>query len=132
MKIVHTNDLLGTSREVDCPKGGFKSLRILLEEDGMGYTLTKTIIPKGVPQKWHYQNHLESCLCIEGVGILTNLNTGRTHLIGPGTTYILDQHDPHTFQALVEVVLVCVFNPPLSGREVHDKNGSYTIKEQKW
>lgn len=126
MKIIDVANLYGTDREVNCPKGGFKSLRFLLEKDGMGFTVTKTIIPKGPPQKWHYKKHFEACLCIEGAGQLINLKTNEDHLIGPGEMYVLDKHDPHTFQALSErVVLICVFNPPLKGREVHKEDGSY-------
>ena len=125
MKVVNANSLIGTDREVDCPKGGFKSLRFLLESDGMGYTLTKTLVPKGPPQKWHYKNHLETCYCVSGVGTLTNLESGLTYPVVPGDAYILDHHEEHTFQALTDVVLICVFNPPLKGREVHKEDGSY-------
>lgn len=125
MKIVKVSNLRGTEREVDCPRGGFKSLRLLLERDGMGYTLTHTEIPPGPPQLWHYKHHLETCYCISGRGTLTNLETGEVFTITPGTAYILDNHDRHTFQAHEHTVLVCVFNPPLTGREVHDENGAY-------
>jgi L-ectoine synthase len=100
---------------------------MLLECDGMGYTLTKTLVPKGSPQKWHYQNHLETCFCIQGSGELVNLDTGEVHSITPGVAYVLDRHDPHTFQALEDTVLLCVFNPPLTGLEVHDINNSYPV-----
>lgn len=125
MKIINVLGLYGTEREVDCPKGGFKSLRLLLESDGMGYTLTKTLVPKGKPQFWHYKHHLETCFCIAGRGILTNTLTGERTLIKPDVAYVLDQHDPHTFEAIEDTVLICVFNPPLSGREVHKEDGSY-------
>lgn len=39
--------------------------------------------------------------------------------------YALDKHDPHLFEAYEEVILICIFNPPLKGGEVHDKNGNY-------
>lgn len=126
MKIVKVNDLRGTSRDVDCPKGGFKSIRMLLEEDGMGYTLTNTFIPKGPPQMWHYKSHLETCYCISGHGLLRDLTTGTVHEIVPGTAYILDKHDAHEFQAVEDTTLICVFNPPLKGREVHGADGSYS------
>ncbi len=125
MKIVDVTKLHCTEREVDCPKGGFKSMRLLLEQDGMGYTLTKTYVPKGEPQFWHYKNHLETCFCIKGRGILKNLTTGEEHIIFPDMAYVLDKNDPHTFQALQDTELICVFNPPLSGREVHKEDGSY-------
>ncbi len=125
MKVVDVEDLYGTDREVDCPKGGFKSLRYLLESDGMGYTVTMTEIPKGEPQMWHYKNHLETCVCIYGHAILINLETRERFRIRPGMAYVLDKHDRHSFQALVDTQLICIFNPPLKGREVHKQDGSY-------
>lgn len=125
MQIVKVADLKGTDRQVTCPNGGFISNRILLESDGMGYSLTKTIIPPGEEQHWHYKNHLESCYCVSGKGLLTDLETGKFHWIYPDTTYVLDKHDDHLFEACEETVLICVFNPPLKGREVHQKDGSY-------
>jgi hypothetical protein len=91
----------------------------------MGYGMTKTVIPVNGPQHWHYKNHLESCYCVSGKGILTNLRTKEYYAIEPDTTYVLDKHDDHTFEALEETTLICVFNPPLTGKEVHQKDGSY-------
>jgi len=125
MKIVKIADITGTEREVKCPNGGFTSNRILLESDGMGFGMTKTVIPPNGAQHWHYTNHLESCYCVSGKGELTNLATGEKHLIEPDTTYVLDRHDDHTFEAFETVTLICVFNPPLVGLEVHQADGSY-------
>jgi L-ectoine synthase len=125
MIVVDIADIAGTEREVRCPKGGFVSTRFLLESDGMGFTLTHTFIPKGMPQTWHYKNHLEACYCVSGEGRLGNLETGETVSILPSTMYALDKHDRHLFMALEDTVLICVFNPPLKGREVHGEDGSY-------
>jgi L-ectoine synthase len=70
---------------------------------------------------------LEACYCVSGEGELVNLETGEAFIILPGTLYALDQHDNHTFQALSDVVLVSIFNPPVTGTEVHDKDGSYGL-----
>jgi L-ectoine synthase len=125
MKIINVEDLKETSRAVkfDC---GMVSNRILLESDNMGYTLTKTEIPKGDWRHWHYKNHLETCYCVSGKGMLRNLDTGETHEIFPGVSYVLDNHDDHKFLAVTDVVLICVFNPPLKGNEVHGKDNSYS------
>lgn len=128
MKIRKIKEIIGTPREV---KGqGFTSFRLLLEHDNMGFSLHKTVIPKGEPQHWHYKNHLEACYCVKGRGEIINLETGEGFIIEPDTTYILDQHDDHTFEATEDTVLISVFNPPVTGQEVHDENGNYELKKR--
>lgn len=127
MKVIKTVNLKGTERQVNCPNNGFISLRILLESDGVGFSMTETHIPKGEEQFWHYKNHFEACYCISGWGVLKNKNTNEEFDITKGIIYVLDKNDPHTFQAVENTVLVCVFNPPLKGKEVHGKDGSYNV-----
>lgn len=120
MKVIRTEE----ARRVPMHSG--ISHRILLADDGMGYTLTKTVIqPKAGRVFQQYRNHLESCYCAAGRATLTDEATGETHEIGPDTTYVLDQHDAHWFEAHEETTLICVFNPPLCGDETHDESGSY-------
>jgi L-ectoine synthase len=114
-----------SGKVVKCPKGGFISNRFLLEKDGMGFSMTKTVIPVSGRQHWHYKNHLEACYCIKGKGILINLESGKDYDIIPDTMYALNNNDDHIFEAIEETVLICVFNPPLKGKEVHQKDGSY-------
>lgn len=104
---------------------GGVSHRPITEKDGMGFSVNKTLIAKGGPYHWHYPNHLEACYCVRGRGVLTNLATGQTHFITPDVIYALDKHDDHTFEALEDVVLISIFNPPLKGQETHDENGNY-------
>lgn len=126
MRTVNIKDLEGTERDVKCPKGGFRSIRGLLERDGMGFSMHKTLVPSGMgPQHWHYKHHLEACYCIQGRGILTNLTTGNRYEVLPDVIYVLDEHDDHTFEALEDTVLISVFNPPVTGTEVHREDGSY-------
>lgn len=125
MKTVCIADLVGTPREVKCPKGAFTSIRPVLHCDGMGFSVHKTIIPKGGPHFWHYKHHLESCYCIAGHGELVSLATGERFAISPDTVYLLDKNDPHTFEAFDDVVLISIFNPPVTGLEVHGPDGSY-------
>ena len=117
MKVINEQNLKGTERDVKFKEG--RSIRMILERDKMGYSFHKTIIPKGKKGLWHYKNHKESCYCIQGRGILTNLD------IKVGCIYLLDNHDKHTFEALEDVVLISVFNPPVKGNEIHQKDGSY-------
>lgn len=102
------------------------SNRILLEKDGMGFTLTKTVItPEAGRVFQHYKHHLESCYCVSGLATLTDATTGEEYTISPDVTYVLDKNDPHYFEAHEETTLICTFNPPLKGEETHDKDGSY-------
>jgi L-ectoine synthase len=129
MKVIKISDLADTEREVQCPRGGFTSFRALLKSDGMGFSMHKTVVPPGPPQFWHYKHHKEACYCIAGRGVLTNYRTGEAFTIEPDTIYVLDQHDPHTLQAIETVVLVSVFNPPVTGTEVHGADGSYDLED---
>ncbi len=74
-----------------------------------------------------YRNHVEAVYCIAGNGTLETLATGEIHVIEPGTVYALDQHDEHILRAETELRMVCVFNPPLLGTEVHDASGAYPL-----
>ena len=96
----------------------------------MGYAMTKTVVPVGGRHLWHYPNHLESCYCVSGKGLLTNAKTGEYWSIEPDTTYALDHNEPHYFEALEEVTLICVFNPPLVGDETHAADGTYSVAQK--
>ncbi len=123
MKIRTIKEIENTERDVNFKEG--KSLRLLLAKDNMGFSVHKTIIPKGKKGHWHYKHHLEACYCIQGSGILTNLVTGEKHKIEVDTIYALDDNDNHTFEALEDVILISIFNPPVTGQEIHKKDGSY-------
>ena len=123
--VVITNESATENRTVKCPKGGFVSIRYLIQDDGMGFGLHRTEIPKGDWQHWHYKRHREACYCVSGNGLLKRADTGTVFEIKPGTCYVLNNYDDHYFRALTDVVLISVFNPPVTGREVHDESGSY-------
>jgi L-ectoine synthase len=101
------------------------SVCLLLKDDGMGFSFHVTTIYAGAEVPMHYRNHLESVYCISGEGSIEDLATGERHAIRPGIVYALDANDPHVLRADSELVLACVFNPPLIGLEVHDETGAY-------
>lgn len=105
----------------------WQSVRMLLRDDNMGFSFHITTIFAGTETHMHYQQHLESVYCISGEGEIEDLASGDVHRISPGTLYILDKHDRHILRARTELSLACVFNPPLTGQEVHNKEGSYAL-----
>ncbi|MFD7627278.1 ectoine synthase [Streptomyces sp. NPDC059851] len=97
------------------------SRRFLTASDGLGYTVTDTIVRAGTKSRLEYRRHLEACYCIEGSGEVVD-TAGDSHPITPGTLYALDQHDAHWLIASPheDLRLVCMFTPALRGDEVHN------------
>ena len=122
--IVRTlQEVVGTDREVDA--GNWVSRRLLLAGDRMGFSLHDTVIRAGTETPMCYRHHLEAVYCIEGRGSVEVVATGEVVPIVAGTVYALDAHDAHVLRAESDMRMVCVFNPPLTGREVHDATGAY-------
>jgi len=125
MIVRRLDDIAGTDRDVHAKT--WNSRRLLLKGDGMGFSMHDTVLHAGTSTKMWYQNHLEAVYCIGGEGRLEDLETGKIHDIRPGVIYALDQHDRHILHADKDLRMVCVFNPPVSGDEVHDENGAYPL-----
>jgi L-ectoine synthase len=127
----HLHQAEKTSRRILSPDGNWESTRLLLKDDGMGFSFHITTIYKGADFQMHYQNHLESVYCISGTGEVKTLADGKIYPITPGTLYNLDQHDKHVLRAFEEMKMACVFNPPLNGKEVHNAEGAYELDADK-
>lgn len=125
MKVVSLASIVGTDRDV--ANDTWRSRRLLLADDGMGFSLHDTVIAAGTETNMWYQNHLEAVYVIEGTGTLEDRDTAEVHRLEPGTLYALDSHDRHTVRAETQLRMVCVFNPPCTGREVHDETGAYPL-----
>ncbi|WP_214404376.1 ectoine synthase [Pseudonocardia lacus] len=122
--IVRTlNEITGTERDVQA--GGWRSRRLLLAGDGVGFSLHETVLEPGSVHDFWYAHHVEAVLVVEGDGELLDKDAGRTHQLGPGSLYVLDGHEHHQLRPRTRMRTVCVFNPPVTGREVHDEHGAY-------
>jgi L-ectoine synthase len=109
---------LSTVKTVDWGNG--LSRRFLLAVDGVGYTVTDTIVRAGTISKLEYRRHIESCYCISGRGEVIDAS-GKSYIIKPGMLYALDKNDSHLLIASPDedLRLVCVFSPALKGDERH-------------
>jgi len=119
------NDIKGSAQEVKSTN--WVSRRLLLSRDGMGFSFHETTIFAGTETHIWYQNHLEAVYCVAGSGEVETVADGVKHQIKPGVVYALDKHDEHYLRAHEDMRLVCVFNPPLTGGEVHDDKGVYPL-----
>lgn len=124
MIVKHLADIVGTKDDIDTPT--WSSRRFLLKQDQMGFSLHDTIIKEGTETYIWYKNHLEAVYCIEGEGEIEVVG-GETYAIRPGMMYALSGHEKHFLRAKSQMRMVCVFNPPLTGREVHDEEGVYPL-----
>ncbi|MET0185838.1 ectoine synthase [Schauerella aestuarii] len=129
MIVRNVKDVIGTADEVRTDT--WMSRRVLLQKDGMGFSFHETTIFPGGRTHIHYKNHLEAVWCIEGDGHLEVVADGKRHELGAGVVYALDKNDEHWLCGGKEALrVICVFNPPLTGQEVHDADGVYALPEK--
>lgn len=121
MYIRSLKDVEITDHFVDWGNG--TSHRLLTQADGMGFTVCHTVVRKGTQSQLQYRNHLEACYCIGGEGEVEDMD-GNVYPIRVGDIYVLDKHDRHFLRGSKDsdLILVSVFNPPLTGTERHDLN----------
>ena len=125
MIVKHLSDLDGTERDIETPN--WRSRRLVLAREGVGFSFHDTVIYAGTESSFWYANHIESVYCVSGEGTLVNDETGESFDITDGTLYLLNGHERHTVRAKTDLRMACVFNPPVTGREVHDEHGVYPL-----
>ena len=125
MIVRNLTDLENTERDVRAET--WRSRRLLLADDKMGFSLHDTVLYAGTETTMEYRNHFEAVYCIEGKATIENHATGEVHEITPGVMYALDQHDRHIVRVIEDFRVVCAFNPPCTGAETHDENGVHPL-----
>lgn len=125
MIVRRLEDIVGTDRDVTAPT--FASRRFLLAKDGTPFSMHDTVLYAGSETLIWYKNHLEAVYCVGGEGELEDLTNGVTHPIAEGTFYCLNGHERHLLRATTDLRMICVFTPALTGREVHDDEGTYPL-----
>jgi L-ectoine synthase len=124
--IVRTLDEIDqTERDIQTPN--WRSKRIVLAKEKVGFSMHETVLYAGTVNDFWYANHIEAVLCVEGEGELIDKDNDKTYKIGPGSLYLLDGHEHHQLLPKTDMRTICVFNPPVTGREVHDENGVYPL-----
>ncbi|GAA4022035.1 ectoine synthase [Actimicrobium antarcticum] len=127
MIVRRLQDILHTERDIVTDT--WASRRLLLSEDGMGFSMHETTIFAGTQTHIWYKNHFEAVYCVEGSGEVELIPSGEVFRIEPGTMYALNKNDQHWLRADAggDMRVVCSFNPPLVGTEVHDADGVYAV-----
>lgn len=116
-----------TDTDADVQSENWRSKRIILAKEKVGFSVHETTLYAGTESEFCYQNHIEAVFIVEGEGEIEDLATGEVHQLAPGSLYLLNDHDRHRVRPRTQMRTVCVFNPPVTGREVHDENGVYPL-----
>lgn len=125
MFVRSVRDVTDTDDDVKTPN--WRSKRVVLARNQVGFSVHETTLYAGTVNDFWYANHVEAVFVTEGEGELLDKETGITYQLGPGSLYLLDGHEHHQLRPRTEMKTVCVFNPPVTGREVHDENGVYPL-----
>ncbi|PIP01992.1 MAG: L-ectoine synthase [Zetaproteobacteria bacterium CG12_big_fil_rev_8_21_14_0_65_54_13] len=125
MIVRHLADIIGSERDVKAENGNWESRRLILNNDAVGFSLHDTIIHAGTETLLWYKYHIEAVYCIEGEGEVETTADGKIYPIKAGSVYLLNGMERHMLRATKTMRMVCVFNPPVTGTEVHDADGAY-------
>ncbi len=121
-------DIEGTDRHVKAASGTWESKRIVLAKERVGFSLHETVLYAGTETSMWYANHIEAVVCVEGEAELTDDETGRDATRSPPAPCTCSTGTSGTrCGSRTDFRCLCVFNPPVTGREDHDENGVYPL-----
>lgn len=118
-------DIELTDRDVRTPN--WCSKRLVLARENAGFSVHETTIYPGTVNDFWYAHHVEAVFVVEGEGELIDKETNTCYQLEPGCLYLLDRHERHQLRPRTRMRTICVFNPPVTGREVHDEHGVYPL-----
>lgn len=126
-----------TDQEFHGSREQWVSRRLLLRRHGLGFGFHDTIIKKGAKTLIWYTNHVEACYVVQGRGEVEILlpdeeeGQGEFQPIYPGMVFVLDNQDRIVIHAHTKIRMLCVFDPPLAGKEDHCEEGIYSYIAEK-
>ncbi len=118
MIIRSVSEVIGSERDVHGK--GWKSRRLVLADESIGYSLHETTLEPGVELRFEYRAHRETVYCIDGEGSVEDVVSGRRVPLRSGSMYSVGIGEPHVVRAETLVKVLCVFTPALAGAEEAD------------
>jgi len=118
-------DVRKAGMERTVANGSAVSARYLTVDDHLGFSLNSVHLKAGSEADLWYKHHWEANLVLDGTLDVTDYTTGDVHRLGPGGLYLVGPKDRHHVKVLTDFHGLSVFNPPLTGTEDHDADGSY-------
>ncbi len=117
-------DLRAAGKEMVVAGGSARTVRVLLQEDGLGFTLSDVNLKAGNRNTLWYKNHWEANYILAGRGEVSDLTTGERWPMAPGMMYCVGPDDRHSMFAETDLHLISIFCPALKGDEIHDADGA--------
>lgn len=121
------DDVVGTNKEMSRTDGekALRSVRILTQEDGCGFSVSDVRVKGGWSMDLHYKNHVEANFIVSGQVQVEDLTRNQSWELGPDMLYVVGPKDRHRLSSEGDVHLVSVFSPAITGTETHDADGAF-------
>ena len=116
--------LRAAGREKVVADGSARTVRMLLKEDRVGFTMCDVNLAAGNRNVLWYKNHWEANYVLAGTGDVADLTSGESWPLAPGTMYCVGPDDRHAMHAETDLHLLSIFCPALRGDEMHDADGA--------
>ena len=91
-----------TDTDDDIKTENWRSKRIILAKEGVGFSVPETTLYEGTENYFWYANHIEAVFVTHGEGEIEDLATGEVHQLAPGSLYLLNDHDKHKVRVRVQ------------------------------
>ena len=117
-------EMRAAGKERVVANGQARSLRMLVKDDGIGFSFSDVHVTAGVRSELWYKNHWEANLVVGGEGKITEVATGREWPMSFGTMHLVGPPDRHVVECVEDLHVISVFCPPLQGDEQHDADGA--------
>ena len=124
MYAVSVEELRAQGREIVAPGGMSRLVRFILAADELGFSLSDVRLKAGRESTLWYKNHWEANYVVAGAGTVTDLATGTVLNLHAGLCYVVGPKDRHVLKATADLHIVSIFNPPLTGAETRNPDGS--------
>src|ERR1700712_4224554 len=94
--IVRTLDeITDTDRDVEAENKQWRSKRIVLAKDGVGFSVHETVLQPGTINDFWYANHIEAVFVTEGEGELYDKDNDITYRLGARAPYRVMGNEHH-------------------------------------
>jgi quercetin dioxygenase-like cupin family protein len=124
MFVKRADEMRAAGKEMVVANGRARTIRMLTQADEVGFGLSDVRLDAGAEAVLWYKHHWEANHILDGSGEVTDLTTGESWKLAPGTAYNVGPRDRHKLRATTDLHLLSVFSPALKGDEQHDEEGA--------